>query len=102
MLFVLSNRLEQAGDLAGLVHVNALSGGNLGQTGHGHDVAGLGHQEAGAGVDLHLADGDLEAAGSTQLGPAETSAAVPSDHRIVAKRLPEISGRFAVYDRNIL
>src|SRR5699024_4565698 len=59
---------EQSGDLAGLVHVDALGGGHLGQSGHGHDLTGQGYQEASAGGDLHVPNGNGEAAGSAQLG----------------------------------
>ena len=57
---------EQAGDLAVLVHVDALGGGNLGQAGHGHDLAGQGTQKAGTGGNLHVPDGDGEVPGSAQ------------------------------------
>ena len=39
-----------------------------GQAGHGHDVAGEGNQEAGAGGDLHVAHRHGEAGGRAQLG----------------------------------
>ena len=60
--------LEQSGDLAVLVHVDALGGRDLRKTGHGHDVAGEGHQEAGAGRDLQVAHGDGKALGRAQKG----------------------------------
>ena len=56
-------QLEQAGDGAVLVHVDLLGGGNLGQTGHGHDLAGEGHKEACARTDLDITHGDGKAGG---------------------------------------
>ena len=61
-------KLEQASDLAGDVHVDALSSGDLGQTGHGHDFTSQSNQEAGTGGNLDVTDGDVEATGSAQLG----------------------------------
>ena len=49
---------EQSGDLAVFVHIDLFSGGDLGQTGHGHDVPSEGHQEAGAGGHLYIPDCD--------------------------------------------
>ena len=49
---------EQAGDLPVLVHVDLLGGGRLRQAGHGHNVPGQGHQEAGAGGHLDVPHGD--------------------------------------------
>ena len=60
--------LEQAGDLAVLIHVDPLCSGNLGKTGHGHDLTGEGNQEAGAGSDLDVPYRDGKAHRSAQLG----------------------------------
>ena len=49
-----NNSLEQARDLAGLVHVDLLGGGDFGQAGHGHNVAGEGNNEACACGDLQV------------------------------------------------
>ena len=40
--------LEQAGNLAVLVHVDALGSGDLRQAGHSHDLTGEGNEEAPA------------------------------------------------------
>ena len=53
--------LEQAGNLAVLVHVDALGSGDLRQAGHGHDLTGEGNEEACARGDLDIAHGDGEA-----------------------------------------
>ena len=62
------NLLEQAGDSAITIHVDFLGRGHLGQTGHGHDVAGKGHNKARSGTDLQVADRDGEALRSPQQG----------------------------------
>ena len=49
-----------------LVHVDLFGGGDLGQAGHGEDVAGEGNQEAGAGGDLNVPHGDGEVLRGTQ------------------------------------
>ena len=58
--------LEQAFDLAGVVDVDLLGGGDLGQTGHGHDSAGLAHHEACAGGQTGRAHGNIKAGGTAQ------------------------------------
>ena len=58
--------LEQAGDLAVLVHVDLFGSGDLGETGHGHDVTREGHDEPGAGADLQIPHSDGEALRRTQ------------------------------------
>ena len=52
--------LEEAGDDAVLVDVDALGSRDFRQTGHGHDITGEGDDEAGAGGDLQVADRDPE------------------------------------------
>ena len=60
-------KLKQTRDYAVCVNVNPLRGGHLGQSGHGHNVAGLNHDKTGASRHLHLADRDGEALGTAQL-----------------------------------
>ena len=45
---------EQPADPSVLVHVDLLRGGDLGQTLHGEDIAGQGHDEARAGRSKKL------------------------------------------------
>ncbi len=52
--------LEEAGDDAVLIDVDALGGRDFRQAGHGHDVTGEGDDEAGAGGDFEVADRDAE------------------------------------------
>ena len=59
---------EQADDATVFVNVDLLSGGNLGQTGHGHDVAGQRNDKACAGRDLQVANGDGKVLGRAQQG----------------------------------
>ena len=54
---------KQAGDSAVLVYVHLFGRGHFGQAGHGHDVAGEGDQEPGAGGHLNIAYRDGEAPG---------------------------------------
>ena len=48
-LCLLRIRLEEAGHLAVGIDVDTFSGREFRQAWHGHDVAGQGHDEAGAG-----------------------------------------------------
>ena len=57
---------EQSDDTAVFCDVDAFCGGNLGKTGHGHDVAGQNDDEACACGDLDVADGDGEAFGCAE------------------------------------
>ena len=58
---------EQTADDTVFVYVDLLGGGNLRQTGHGHDITGKRDDEAGAGGDLQIAHGDTEAAWCAEL-----------------------------------
>ena len=50
-------RSEQPGDPPLAVDRNVVGGGDLGEAGHGHDVAADRDHELGAGGEPHLADG---------------------------------------------
>ena len=60
--------LKQAGDSAVLVYVHLFGRRHFGQAGQGHDVAGEGDQEPGAGGHLNIAYRDGEAPGRAQQG----------------------------------
>ena len=60
-------RLEQPHDLSAFQDVDLVGGRDLGQARHPHDLSGQGHQEPGAGGQLHFPDRDLEARGAPQL-----------------------------------
>src|SRR5690606_41060546 len=54
--------LEEADDVAVLVEADLVGGGHLGQSRHGHDLAGDDDDELGAGSEPHLAHRDNVAA----------------------------------------
>ena len=58
--------LEQTGDPAVFVNIDLFSSGSLGQTGHGHNVAGKSNDEARTGGNLQIANGNGEIFGSAQ------------------------------------
>ena len=63
---MLWGRLEQSGDVAVFVHVDFFGGRYFRQTGHFHDAAADGDDEARAGRQGQAADGDGEAARTAQ------------------------------------
>ena len=60
------NELEQAGDLAVLVDVDALGSGHLGQTRHGHHIASQGNNKACTSGDLQSTHCHFKVLRSTQ------------------------------------
>ena len=57
MLFI----SEQSVDIALAVNVDAVGGGNLGKSGHSHNVAGVDYHKACACGELDITDGYLKA-----------------------------------------
>ena len=58
--------LEQSRDTSLVVHVDLFSGGNLGKSGHGHDVTRENNHKSRACGDLDVLDGNGEAFGRAQ------------------------------------
>ena len=89
---------EQAADDAVLVYVDPLRCGNLGKSGHGHDIAGQGNDETCARADLEVADGNSEALGSTEQSGVIGERVLGLGHADGQSREAEVSQLFDLLD----
>lgn len=81
---------EQTGDIAVFVNVDVLCSGLLGKSGHGHDIAREGNDEACTCGYLDVSDGYGEALGSAELCSVVREAVL---------RLCNADGKLAVAER---